>query len=75
MSPRLRWLLGIGMLVLVLAGAGWFSLAYEQVPEKVPVPSRGEPTYNPFYALRQALRQLADKHVDLPEKKHTIMPM
>ncbi|MFD2456495.1 acyl-CoA carboxylase subunit beta [Corynebacterium mendelii] len=26
-------------------------------------------------ALRQALRQLADKHVDLPEKKHTIMPM
>ena len=56
MSPRLRWLLGTGLLVLVLAGAGWFSLAYEQVPEKVPVPPRGEPTYNPFYALRQALR-------------------
>jgi hypothetical protein len=72
MSPRWR---NAALLLLALAvGAAavvWFLRSFERVPEQITLPAYGEPTYNPLFALREALRKegvsaQSRRQLDLP---------
>jgi len=58
MSPRTRIVL-LSLLALLLAGlaTAWFFRNFERGSKDVHLPAYGEPTYNPLYALREALRR------------------
>ncbi len=58
MNPRWRNALLV-LLALLLAALAvvWFLRNFERAPDQVDVPPYGEPTYNPLYALREALRR------------------
>ncbi len=58
MSPRTRVVL-LSLLALLLTGlaAAWFFHNFERGSKDVHLPAYGEPTYNPLYALREALRR------------------
>ncbi len=49
----LPWLLALAVLG---AGVAWFLATYERVEKTIPMPPRGEASYNPLYALKLALR-------------------
>jgi hypothetical protein len=49
----LPWLLA---LAVIAAGVAWFLATHHRVEKIVPMPPRGEASYNPLYALKLALR-------------------
>lgn len=50
------WILA-GVIALLLGGFGvWWFLTFERVEDTVPLPPRGEARYNPFFALKHALK-------------------
>ena len=49
----LPWLLA---LAVIGAGVAWFLATYQRVEKTIPLPPRGEASYNPLYALKLALR-------------------
>lgn len=50
------WILAAAI-ALLLGGFGvWWFLTFERVEQTVPLPPRGEARYNPFFALKQALK-------------------
>lgn len=53
MRRALPWVLA---LAVVAAGVAWFLATYHRVEKTVPMPPRGEASYNPLYALKLALR-------------------
>ena len=53
MRNALPWVLA---LAVVAAGMAWFLATYHRVEKTVPLPPRGEASYNPLYALKLALR-------------------
>lgn len=55
-----RWRIALATLAALLAvglATLWFLRNFERVPEQINLPAYGEPTYNPLYALREALRR------------------
>lgn len=49
----LPWVLALGVLG---ASAAWFFATHQRVEKTIPLPPRGEASYNPLYALKLALR-------------------
>ena len=49
----LPWLLALAVLGV---GVAWFLATYQRVEKTIPMPPRGEASYNPLYALKLALR-------------------
>jgi hypothetical protein len=49
----LPWLLALAVLA---AGVAWFLATHHRVETTIPMPPRGEASYNPLYALKLALR-------------------
>lgn len=56
MSRGLRLALALLAALTLAVGALWFSRAFERVEDWHDLPQRGEPTYNPLYALKRALQ-------------------
>lgn len=56
MSRGLRLALALLAALTLAVGALWFSHAFERVEDWHDLPPRGEPTYNPLYALKRALQ-------------------
>lgn len=55
-----RWRNAVLALLALTLGAGavaWFLHNFERVQEQITLPAYGEPTYNPLFALREALRK------------------
>ncbi len=58
MNPRVRIALFTTLALLLAALATlWFLRNFERGSQDIHTPAYGEPTYNPLYALRQALRR------------------
>ena len=53
LRSALPWLLALAVLA---AGVAWFLATHERVSKTIPLPPRGEASYNPLYALKLALR-------------------
>ncbi len=53
LRSALPWLLALAVLV---AGVAWFLATHERVSKSIPLPPRGEASFNPLYALKLALR-------------------
>ena len=53
MRSALPWLLALAVLA---AGVAWFLATHHRVEKTIPMPPRGEASYNPLYALKLALR-------------------
>jgi hypothetical protein len=53
LRAMLPWLLALAVLA---AGVAWFLATYERVSKTIPMPPRGEASYNPLYALKLTLR-------------------
>ena len=53
MRRALPWLLALAVLG---AGVAWFLATFHRVEKIIPLPPRGEASYNPLYALKLALR-------------------
>ncbi|QNN70854.1 DUF4350 domain-containing protein [Thermomonas carbonis] len=49
----LPWLLA---LAIIAAGVAWFLVTHHRVETTIPLPPRGEASYNPLYGLKLALR-------------------
>lgn len=69
-----RWRNAALVLLTLALGAGtvvWFLRNFERVQEEITLPGYGEPTYNPLFALREALRKdgvsaQSRRQLDLP---------
>ena len=53
LRSALPWLLALAVLGV---GVAWFLATYQRVEKTIPMPPRGEASYNPLYALKLALR-------------------
>ena len=53
LRSALPWLLALAVLA---AGVAWFLATHQRVSKTIPLPPRGEASYNPLYALKLALR-------------------
>ncbi|HSD17429.1 MAG TPA: DUF4350 domain-containing protein [Thermomonas sp.] len=53
LRSALPWLLALAVLG---AGVAWFLATHQRVSKAIPLPPRGEASYNPLYALKLALR-------------------
>jgi hypothetical protein len=73
MNRRSAWLIALLVVATLAAGAGAFGYFFKPVTELVPLPAKGEASYNPLYALRQSLKVQGIKASSYPSLNPTAL--
>ena len=73
MNRRTAWLIALLVVVTLAAGAGGFLYFFKPVTERVPLPAKGEASYNPLYALRESLKAQGFKASSYPSLNPTAL--